>query len=64
MTNSCKSCQQLAPAGIKCNAHRTESTSARLIREATAAGHALTGSRVDQAVQAETLLGARPIVVN
>ena len=61
---TCKSCQQLAVVGIKCNAHRTESTSTRLIREATEAGHALTGSRVDQAMQAETLLGARPVVVN
>jgi len=60
---TCLSCQQLAVVGIKCNAHRTESTSARLIREAKAAGHTLTGSRVDQAMQAETLLGARPVYI-
>jgi hypothetical protein len=61
---TCKSCQQLAPVGIKCNHHRTESTSTRLICEAIAAGHVLTGSYVEQAMQAERLLGARPIVVN
>jgi len=59
----CKSCEQLSVVGIKCNAHRTESTSTRLIREATAAGFTLTGSRVDQAMQAETLLNARPIYI-
>jgi len=60
----CQSCKQLAVVGIKCNAHRVESTSTRLIREATEAGYTLTGSRVDQAMQAETLLNARPVVLS
>jgi len=64
MTNSCKSCKNLATVGIKCNAHRTASTSARLIAEATNAGHALSGSLVEQAMQAEALLGARPVVLS
>jgi len=60
----CQSCKELAVVGIKCNAHRTESTSTRLIREAQTLGYVLTGSRVDQALQAERLLGARPVVLS
>jgi len=59
----CKACQSLAAIGVKCNAHRAESTSTRLIREATAAGFTLSGSRVDQTLQAERLLGAKPVVI-
>jgi len=61
---TCKSCQQLAPMGIKCNHHRTESGVTRLIRQATEAGHTLTGTPIEQALQAERLLGARPVVIN
>ena len=60
----CQSCKELSVVGIKCNAHRTESTSTRLIREATAQGFTLTGDVVDQALQAESLLGARPVVLS
>jgi hypothetical protein len=60
----CKSCQELSAYGIKCNHHRTESTSGRLIRQATEAGHVLTGTYVEQALAAERLLGARRVVIN
>lgn len=63
MSTTCIACQALAPMGIRCNAHRTESTGSRLIREAIAAGHVLTGTPAEQAIQAERLLGRRGIVV-
>lgn len=59
----CQGCKNLAPVGIKCNTHRTESPSSRLIRLANAAGYTLTGSHIEQALKAEKLLGARPVVV-
>jgi len=42
----------------------TNSTSTRLIREAIAQGFTLTGSVTDQALQAERLLGAKPVVLS
>jgi len=60
----CQSCKSVAALGFKCNAHRTESTSVRLIGEAIKAGHTLTGSVTEQALQAEALLGARPVVLS
>jgi len=61
----CKSCQELAVVGIKCNAHRSESTSARLIREAQALGFDSTSTDwTTRALEAEKFLGARPVVIN
>jgi hypothetical protein len=58
MTNTeCPACKRL-PSVLKCNAHRTESISAGVIRKARAQGY--TGTNP---LEAETFIGARPVVI-
>jgi hypothetical protein len=65
MTNTCKACQRLSVVGLKCNAHRSESTSARLIREAQALGFDSDSTDwTTRVLEAEKFLGARPVVLN
>jgi hypothetical protein len=62
---TCTACQRLASIGIKCNAHRSESTSARLIREAQTLGFDSTSTDwTTRALEAEQFLGAHPVVIN
>jgi len=61
---TCTACKALAPMGIRCNHHRTESSTTRIVRQATEAGHEVTGTRIEQALQAEKILGARPVYAN
>lgn len=64
-TTTCAACNRLTTMGIKCNAHRSESTSARLIREAQALGFDSNSTDwTTRALEAERFLGARPIVIN
>ena len=58
MTTNCPACDRL-PAFLKCNAHRTESISAGVLRKARAAGY--TGA---DPLEAERYIGARPVPVN
>ena len=58
MTTNCPACNRL-PAFLKCNAHRTESISAGVLRKARAAGY--TGA---DPLEAERYIGARPVHVN
>ena len=58
MTAPCPACDRL-PSVIKCNAHRTESISAGVLRKARAAGY--TGA---DPLEAERYIGARPGHVN
>lgn len=57
MTNTCPACDRL-PSVLKCNAHRTESISAGVIRKARAAGY-----KGSDPLEAERFIGARPVVI-
>jgi hypothetical protein len=57
--STCTGCRNLAPMGLKCNAHRTEARSAELVRKAREAGHNVSDWR-----EAETALKARPVYMN
>jgi len=58
MTNTgCPACDRL-PSVLKCNAHRTESISAGVLRKARAAGY-----KGSDPLEAERFLGARPVVI-
>ncbi len=61
---SCLGCWQLQPMGIKCNIHRTESSSASILRYANEAGLVLTGTRVERVLAAEKALGLKPVYIN
>lgn len=61
---ACKSCQQLSVVGIKCNHHRTESSSASILRHADEAGLVLTGTtRFERVLEAEKALGLKPVYI-
>lgn len=63
----CGACHALRRIGVLCNTHRhgTENRVDALIRRAREAGHDLPAdaSKVEQALIAERLLGAKPVML-
>ena len=60
----CESCQQLSAFGIKCNHHRTESSSDSILRYAAEAGIVLTGAtRRERVFEAEKALNLKPVYI-
>ena len=60
----CVGCWHLRSMGIKCNVHRTESSSARILRLADEAGLVLTSTtHREQVFEAERRLGLKPVYI-
>lgn len=60
---NCTACNHLRSMGIKCNAHRTESSQTRILRLADEAGLVLSGSRIERVFAAEKALGLASVVL-